>query len=310
MYEAHFGLKQRPFRSTPDRECYYPATSHEQALAPLRLALADGEGFSLMTGEPGMGKTLLCHRLLESEPAPTAFLTNSHFPSRAAMLQAILFDLSLPHELGSEQALRLALTEFLLKNLAQDRRTLLVIDEAHHLTPDLLEELRLLTNIESGRQKALQVLLAAQPQFEKCLTLPQLASFRQRLMVRCRLEPLGRHESADYLGHHLKLAGGWPDKIFTEEALDIIARATGGVPRLLNQAAHLSLVLAFQAGVSIADAEVAMEACAAMDLTVDEPPEEAELSVVAEALPAEACDPDMPPDEDDSPSGIFAHRPA
>ena len=95
MYETHFGLKYRPFRPTPDREAYYPATSHEQALAPLRQALADGEGLALLVGEPGSGKTLLCHRLLEGESAATAFLTNSHFPGRAGLLQSILFDLSL-----------------------------------------------------------------------------------------------------------------------------------------------------------------------------------------------------------------------
>ena len=243
MYEAHFGLKQRPFRPTPDRDAYYPATSHELALAPLRQAIADGEAFALLLGEPGTGKTLLCHRLLEGETSATAFLTNSHFPGRAGLLQAILFDLALPHDVGGEQALRLAVTDFLLKNLAQDRRTLLVVDEAHHLTPDLLEELRLLSNVESGRRKALQVVLAGQPSFEKLMATSNLGAFRQRLAVRCRLEPLGRHDSADYLAHQIRLAGGRPEEIFTDER-SMLGVATGGVPRLLNQAAHQSLTLA------------------------------------------------------------------
>ena len=309
MYEAHFGLKQRPFRPTPDRDAYYPATSHELALAPLRQAVADGEAFALLLGEPGTGKTLLCHRLLEGETAATAFLTNSHFPGRAGLLQAILFDLALPHDVGGEQALRLALTDFLLKNLAQDRRTLLVVDEAHHLTPDLLEELRLLSNVESGRRKALQIVLAGQPGFEKLMATSTLGAFRQRLAVRCRLEPLGRHESADYIAHQLRLAGGRPEKIFTDEALDVLARATGGVPRLLNQAAHQSLTLACHASIKPADAEVVMEACGVLDLTVDDPPEEAALSVVSGAT---SPPPDDEPcgDDDESPSGVFAHRPA
>lgn len=309
MYEAHFGLNQRPFRSTPDREAYYPATSHEHALAPLRQAIADGEAFALLTGEPGTGKTLLCHRLLEGESAATAFLTNSHFPGRAGLLQAILFDLALPHDVGGEQALRLALTDFLLRNLAQDKRTLLIIDEAHHLTPDLLEELRLLSNIESGRRKALQIVLSAQSAFDKLMSASNLSAFRQRVAVRCRLEPMGRHESADYLAHQLRLAGGKPDRIFTEEALDVLARATGGVPRLLNQAAHQSLTLACHAGVKPADAEVAIEACGVLDLAVEDPPEEAALSVVAGSPPPMHDVPEGD-DDDDRPSSIFAHRPA
>jgi type II secretory pathway predicted ATPase ExeA len=309
MYEAHFGLTQRPFRPTPDRDAYYPATSHEQALAPLRQAIADGDAFALLMGEPGTGKTLLCHRLLEGESAATAFLTNSHFPGRAGLLQSILFDLALPHDVGGEQALRLALTDFLLKNLAQERRTLLIVDEAHHLTPDLLEELRLLSNVESGRRKALQIVLSAQPSFEKLMATGTLGAFRQRVAVRCRLEPLGRHESADYVAHQLRLAGGKPEKIFTDEALDVLARATAGVPRLLNQAAHQSLTLACHAGVKPADAEVVMEACGVLDLAVDEPPEEAALSVVS-TTPPPLPDDEPEADGDDSRSGVFAHRPA
>src|SRR5262245_57905633 len=117
MYQTHFGLRHRPFRSTPDRDAYYPATSHEAALARLVQAVHEDEGLALLTGEPGTGKTLLCHRLLEKagEGAACAFVTNSHLADRSALLQAVLFDLSLPYEKRSEQELRLALTEHLLK---------------------------------------------------------------------------------------------------------------------------------------------------------------------------------------------------
>src|SRR5437016_6012624 len=132
MYETHFGLRQRPFRAIPNKECYYPATSHEHVLAQLIEAIHDDEGLALLTGEPGTGKTLLCHCLLERLGTGTtsAFLTNSHVHDRTGLLQAILFDLSLPYEGRSEQELRLALTDFLLKNYGTGQRTVLVIDEA------------------------------------------------------------------------------------------------------------------------------------------------------------------------------------
>src|SRR5437879_9481991 len=151
MDGSFFGLGQRPCRNTPDAAGYYPATGHELALAPLRQAIGDDEGLALLTGAPGTGKTLLCHRLIElvGPDVATAFLTNSHFRDRAGLLQAILYDLSLPYEGHGEQELRLALTDYLLKNFGAGRRSLLLIDEAQHLTPDLLEELRLLGNLEA-----------------------------------------------------------------------------------------------------------------------------------------------------------------
>jgi type II secretory pathway predicted ATPase ExeA len=322
MYTAYFGLRHRPFRPTPDRNAYYPATSHEVALGQLRQALADGEGLAMLSGDAGTGKTLLCHCLLDTAADASAFLTNSHFPDRAGLLQAILFDLSLPYDLPSEQQLRLALTDYLLTNLAQGRRAVVVVDEAQHLTPDLLEELRLLGNAETPEGKALQIILVGQPALEQTLALPELEGFRQRLAVRARLEPLGRHEAADYLAHQLRLAGGRPERLFTDEALDLIARAANGVPRLLNQAAHQCLCFAFQNDLRVVDAEVAVEACTMLELPVEDPPEEAELSVLPEEQegytePEETSRPRPEldcnePDEDDSPSGLFASptRPA
>jgi type II secretory pathway predicted ATPase ExeA len=268
MYESHFGLRFKPFRTTPDLEGYYPATSHERVLGLLQQALDDEEGLLLVTGDPGTGKTLLCHALLEKlgDSVATALLTNSHFPDRAALLQSLLFDLRLPHEQHGEQMLRLTLTDHLLQSMAAGRRTVLVIDEAQHLSPDLLEELRLLGNLESRRRKAVQIVLAAQTGLETTLSLPDLHAFRQRLAVRARLEPLDLHEAADYLLHQLRRAGGQPQRILSDEALEVLARLTQGVPRLLNQAAHQSLLLAYSAGVSCVDAEVALEALALLGL--------------------------------------------
>jgi len=271
MYEAHFGLRQRPFPATPDALFYYPATKHEQALQRLTLALEEGEGLVLLTGAPGTGKTLLCHRLIErlGERTAWAFLTNSHLSTRKELLQAILFDLSLPHDGPTEQDLRLRLTEFLLKAYGEGRRTVLVVDEAQHLSPDLLEELRLLGNLEAGRRKALQVVLSAQGEFLQTLRLPELASFNQRLAVRARLDALDGEESIDYVLHQVRTAGGDPDAVFDREALEVLARETQGVPRLISQAAHQAMVLAHLGEADVVDVEAVLEALA--DLGLVEP---------------------------------------
>jgi type II secretory pathway predicted ATPase ExeA len=268
MYQTHFGLRQRPFPATPDPACYYPATDHERALARLLQGLEDGEGLVLLTGPEGTGKTLLCHCLLDrlGEGVDTAFLTNSHVPSRAALLQAILYDLSLPHESPGEQELRLALTDDLLRTYAEGRRTILLVDEAHHLTPDVLEELRLLGNLEARSGKAVQVVLIGLPPLLETLRRPELAALRQRLAVRVCLGPLPLEEAADYLLHHLRVAGGRTGQILSDEALELLARFTHGVPRLLNQAAHQALALAAEAGGGQVDAEAALEALALLDL--------------------------------------------
>jgi type II secretory pathway predicted ATPase ExeA len=266
MYEKEFGLWRRPFPPTPDRACYYPATSHENALADLLRAIGEDEALALLTGAPGTGKTLLTHCLLQRLPQVTsALLTHSHFADRDSLLQAILFDFSLPFE-GGEQILRLRLTDFLLKNCTDGRRAVLVIDEAHHLRPDLLEELRLLSNLQAGAATAFQILLVAQDSLLDLLTRPELTVFNQRLAVRLRLEPLSFEEAVDYVVHHVRIAGGRPEALFDESALEILARGSRGIPRLLNQSAHQALMLTHQADMSRVDAEAALEALSCLGL--------------------------------------------
>ncbi len=272
MYETHFGLRQRPFRAAPDSSCYYPSTGHEDALGRLQQALGDGEGLALVVGEPGVGKTLLCHCLLDRlEPDVTsAFLTNGHVAGRAGLLQAILYDLGLPYAGLGEQELRLALTDFLLKNYATGKKAVLFVDEAQHLGADLLEELRLLGNLEARGGKALQVVLSAQPALLDLLRRPDLTCLAQRLAVRLAVEPMSTQEAADYLLHHLRVAGGRPQEILTPEALELLARATRGIPRLLNQAAHQALGLTHAGGGACVDAEAALEALALLGLELPE----------------------------------------
>src|SRR5438105_332146 len=141
MFESHFAMKHRPFRSPPDTQCYYPASGHELVLTRLVQAMQAEQGVAILCGAAGTGKTLLCHCLLERlQPAPiTIFLTNSHFGSRAAFLQAILYDLGKPYEGRGEQELRLAVTEEILNTFASGKYTLIILDEAQNLSAELLE---------------------------------------------------------------------------------------------------------------------------------------------------------------------------
>jgi len=272
MYEQRFGLKRRPFPATPDSSLYYPATSHETALAPMLRALSENEGLLLLTGAPGTGKTVLGQVLMEQFEGDVAgvFLTNSHYPDRAGLLQALLFDMGLPYDDGAEQVLRLRLTDHVLKNFAAGKRTIAVIDEAQHLSADLLEELRLLGNLEAGQDKAFQVVCLAQDAIVETLKDPQLAAWKQRLAVHAHLEPLSAEEACDYLLHQLRLAGGKADKIIDESGLEVLASGTQGIPRLLNHAAHQALTLADAADMDIVDAEAALEALANLGLQMDE----------------------------------------
>jgi general secretion pathway protein A len=281
MYQARFGLTRRPFPATPDDAFYYPASVHEAALASLVNAMREGEGLALLSGAPGTGKTLLGYCLSERLDAGTlcGFVSNSHLADRSALFQAVLYDLELPYEDGSEQVLRLRLTDYLLKQCQVKDRSVLIVDEAHHLSIDLLEELRLLGNLEAGGKKAVQIILLAQTLIAEKLACPELASLCQRLVAKCTLEPMGVEESLDYMLHHLRQAGGRPEQIIDDAGLEVLARGARGIPRLLNQAAQQALLLADQAELRIVDAEAALEALALIGLSSAEGGQDEELQL-------------------------------
>lgn len=285
MYLQRFGLARRPFPATPDASLYYPATSHEHALAQLQQAVAEDEALMLLTGPPGVGKTLLGHALVErlGENVISAVVVNTHLHARHDLLQALLFDLGLPYEDGSEQLLRLRLTDQALKNAAAGQRTLFIVDEAQHLRPEILEEIRLLANLEAGQGRAVQALLLAQPTITTTLRHADLAVLQQRLAVHPCVEPMSVDEAADFLVHQVRAAGGRPEKIFEDAALETLARGAGGVPRLLNQAAHQALLLADTAELEMIDAEAALEALSMLGLesTEEEADDRSVVGVVA-----------------------------
>lgn len=264
---SHFGLSRRPFRSAVDTGAYFASAGHEAALAAATAAFSRRDPAALIQGEPGVGKSLLARLWLERLPdaAPRVFIANLQSPRPADLLQTILFDLNLPHHGLGEQELRLAVTEQLLAQASQDAPLVLLVDEAQNLGPAALEELRLLGNIESSNGPALFALLAAQPQIELG------AGFAQRLGANVRLEPLTVDESAAYLAHQVKHAGGDLYELFDGEAVTLLAGSCQGVPRLLNRAATLAAELAAHGESELIDIEAAMEAVTRLGLDEAEP---------------------------------------
>ncbi len=179
-----------------------------------------------------------------------------------ALLQALAHDFGLLHEGKSEQELRLALTDFLLDNYSEGRRNLIIMDEAQNLQPVLLEELRLLSNLEGPSGRALQVVLVGQAPLRESLRGAEMRALQQRVGAAARLLPLEIHEAADYLAHHLRFAGRQPEAVVTDEAMEMLARKSCGIPRLLNRLGHAALRLAWQADLPQVDAEVALECVA------------------------------------------------
>lgn len=265
---SQFGIARRPFRPAVDVGSYYPAATHEAALAAVIAALDRRDPAALIDGPAGTGKSLVARLWLDRllPDVPRVILPNLHAARPADLLQAILFDLDQPYQGLSEQELRLAVTARLLAAVPSGHPTVVVIDEAQHLSPAVLEELRLLGNIETADGSALFLLLVAQPNFRATLANPGCAAFAQRVGVICHIEPLTVDESADYLWHQVKAAGGNPTKLFDAEAVALLAGACGGVARLLNRAASLAAELAAGAGAKTIDVEAALEALARLGL--------------------------------------------
>lgn len=235
MYTAFYGLREKPFSLTPNPRFLYLTDAHKEALAHLLYGLEQGEGFIVITGEVGTGKTTLCRSLLERIDLETeiAILFNPSENARE-LLQSINEEFGLQVEGLSRRQLLGTLNRFLLDRNAEGRRVVLIVDEAQHLSPATLEQVRLLSNLETAASKLIQIILLGQPELDAKLDSDELRQLRQRVSVRWRLESMSAEETGQYIRHRLNVAAGADREILTPRALLEIHRRTGGVPRLVN----------------------------------------------------------------------------
>ncbi len=250
MYEAHFGLTERPFSIAPDPRYVYLSQAHEDALAHLLYGVGAGGGFVQLTGEVGTGKTTLIRSLIEQLPdkVSLALIFNPRLSPRE--LVATLCDelhIDYARDEASVKDLIDRLNARLLGSFAEGRRTVLVIDEAQALDTEVLEQVRLLTNLETNREKLLQIVLVGQPELRDSLGRPELRQLAQRITARYHLEPLTLEDTRNYLLHRLSVAGA-KRPLFSDAAVREIHRASGGVPRLINVIADRALLGAYAEG--------------------------------------------------------------
>lgn len=262
MYEAFYGLNEKPFSLTPDPGFFYRYAGHQEALNVLLVALENGEGFIQVTGEVGTGKTLLCRRLLQllSDTCATAYLPNPLL-SPTELYRAIAEDLQLqmPSAATLQQLVQLIFRE--LARLKQLKRPLVIlIDEAQAMSQRSLEALRLLSNLETDKEKLLHVVLFAQPELKQRLATDELRQLRQRITFTCELDPMGTSEVGAYIHHRLNVAGLAGDSLFTPGAVKCLAKASRGVPRLVNLLAHKALLAAYGKGARLVSRRHALAA--------------------------------------------------
>jgi general secretion pathway protein A len=256
MYERHFGFKVKPFAQTPDPEFLYPSPQHARALTMLEYGLESQAPFLLLTGEIGSGKTTVVRQLLRQlgDRVVVGLVNHTHTGFRSIHGWA-LSALGIVPDTDSDVVLYRALVDALLRQHATQRRTLLIFDEAQNMSIKVLEELRLLSNVNSERALLLQILLVGQPELRAKLSQPELRQFAQRVSVFFHLRRLDRDEAHAYIAHRLGVAGGNP-ALFLPKAMDMVHARTKGIPRLLNQLCDFALVYAFAEGRTEIDEQI------------------------------------------------------
>jgi len=267
MYKKFFGLRESPFNVNPDPRYLFLTRHTEEALANLTYGVQKRKGFILLTGEVGTGKTTLLNRLLnwlDSERVATAFIFNSRL-NVTQFFDFMMADFGIPLEASSPQTFKsqalLRLYHWLLERYKAGKTAVLIVDEAQNLSPQVLEEIRLLTNLETTTEKLLQIVLSGQPELEYKLNQPQLRQLRQRITLRCKTHPLELEETYGYISERLRIAGlaldaqasgngsqgsrkEWQE-IFTAEAIEVLHTYSQGIPRVMNLLCEHALISAY-----------------------------------------------------------------
>ena len=268
MYEKYFQLRERPFALSPDPEYLYPSKVHQEALSYLRYGIEGHAGFVVITGEIGSGKTTMLQSLLGRLDRNTtvARIVNTMLDPRE-LLDAIVLDFGMDPTGLSKPVLLHRLAEFLVTQRQAGRLTLLVIDEAQNLSLPALEEIRMLSNLETEKSKLIQIIMIGQPELREKLALPKLQQLRQRITVSYHLQPLDADETENYINHRLRRAALGPAAEFPRTVTDLIHQRSRGVPRIINVIADATLLFAYGVDRRDIDLGITREALAELDAT-------------------------------------------
>jgi len=268
MYNAFFGFKESPFNLSPDPSFLYRSPQHEEALANLIYGVQSRKGFIVLTGEVGTGKTtmLQCLRdFLESQRIEFAFLFNSRVTVEQ-FFEMIAYDLNLRCQRTSKTEVLFALNNLLIQQANSGRTTVLIVDEAHNLSWEVLEEIRLLGNLETRHGKLLQIILAGQPELDRKLDAPDMRQLKQRIVLRCHLCPLEESEAIEYIVTRMNRAGMPNQTVFPADVLPEIYLRSQGIPRVINAICDNLLLTCFALEQRVATLDVLDEVCADMRL--------------------------------------------
>ena len=268
MYNAFFGFSESPFSLSPDPSFFYRSEQHEEALANLIYGVQARKGFIVLSGEVGTGKTTMLECLrdyLETQSIEFAFLFNSRI-NVEQFFEMIAYDLDLPCGRTSKTEVLFALNQLLVEQAQAGRTVVLIVDESHNLEWEVLEEIRLLGNLENRGGKLLQIVLAGQPELERKLDAPNLRQLKQRIVLRYNLEPFRLREAIEYMETRLERAGMVEQTVFPEELMAEIHLRTQGIPRVINAVCDNLLLTAFAMETRVCTRDMLDEVCRDMRL--------------------------------------------
>jgi general secretion pathway protein A len=273
MYKKFYGLKENPFNVNPDPRYLFLTHHTQEALACLTYGIETRKGFILMTGEVGTGKTTLINKLLEwlhKERVSTAFVFNPRL-TVAQFFDFMMADFGIPCESHQKGQMLMKLNQWLLERYQAGERAVLIVDEAQNLSPQMLEEIRLLTNMETSTEKLLQIVLSGQPELEQKLNQPQLRQLRQRITLRAKTRQLTLEETQGYIQERLRIGGAENLDIFSPEAVEAIHHYARGIARVTNLLCEHALVSAFVDHKNPVPAEIVEEVARDFDLHIIDP---------------------------------------
>jgi len=303
MYEEFYGFTERPFALLPDPAFLYLSQDHGMALTLLRYSLINKQGFTVITGEVGAGKTTLINRLLdEMDDDITVGLINFTHNAFGELSEWVLMAFGLEYRNKSKVEIYDDFVNFLIEEYRQGRRVVLVIDEAQNMEPRMLEEVRMLSNVNAQKDYLLHLILVGQPELRTILQKPELRQLTQRVSVYYHLGELSLVEAQAYIRHRMQVVGGDPGT-FDDQAIEMIWKESGGVPRIINTLCDLALVYGFSAGRKIISADTAQEVLADRN----------KMSLISGSLPLETdaaewgADDELPASDPDFPGGHGGH---